>query len=272
MTCQDVIDRDIAEEYLLGRLADPVREEFEQHYFDCERCFADLEAMRAVQSELRQRPRQRRPDTLPRRTRFAARWIAVAATILLLIGADLIWGVSGLIRALRQRPATNDASRVTPRDQSNAAGQPPPVEELQRLARVTPPPAPTTRLRSGPSAPAGYAGGMSRYRAGDYAAAVPLLAGALRAEPSAEAARFYLGASQLLAGDAAGAVATLSPLAQRERSAYAEESRFLIAKAYLGQGDTTKATDMLSRTIAMHGDRQAEAVALRDAVGALRSR
>ena len=271
MTCQDVIDRHIAEDYLLGRLADPVREEFERHYFDCGRCFADLEALRAVRAQLERRPRERRAATA-RRTRFAPHWVAAAAAILLLMAGGIIAGLGDLIATLRRSPAASNASTAPPTAGSPTAGPSPLPEEVQRLARVTPPPASTTQLRSAAGSRVTFREGMSRYRIGDYAAAIPLLERALRDEPSAEDARFYLAASELLIGDARRAIVTLMPIAERPESPYAEESRFLIAKACLQVNDIPSATDMLNRTIAMHGERASEAAALRDALSRSSSR
>lgn len=270
MTCQDVVDRVIAEDYLLGRLPDPVREEFERHYFDCDRCFAELEALRAVRSELQQRPRDRQPAAA-RRTRFAPHWVAAAAAILLLTAGGIIAGLGDLIATLRNPPAASNASRAPSPAGPSAAGRPLP-EEVQRLARVTPPPASTTQLRSAAGSRPAFRDGMSRYRIGEYTSAIPLLERALRDEPSAEDSRFYLAASQLLTGDARRAVATLMPIADRPESSYAEESRFLIAKAYVQLGDTASATDMLNRTIEMHGEREADAARLREALSRATSR
>lgn len=41
----EVIQQQIAEKYALGELSPEVREQFEEHYFDCAECVADLEAL-----------------------------------------------------------------------------------------------------------------------------------------------------------------------------------------------------------------------------------
>src|ERR1700687_5497371 len=56
MNCKEVEEREILEEYLLDRLTEPDREEFEKHYFECASCFSQLETRLAVQAELRRQP------------------------------------------------------------------------------------------------------------------------------------------------------------------------------------------------------------------------
>jgi hypothetical protein len=44
----EVIQQNIAEKYALGELSPEVREQFEEHYFECAECAADLEAMASL--------------------------------------------------------------------------------------------------------------------------------------------------------------------------------------------------------------------------------
>jgi hypothetical protein len=53
MNCKEVQELDIAERYLLDRLTEPEREEFEKHYFECGSCFSQLQTGLTVQAELR---------------------------------------------------------------------------------------------------------------------------------------------------------------------------------------------------------------------------
>jgi TolA-binding protein len=133
---------------------------------------------------------------------------------------------------------------------------------MAQLSRVDPPPYAPSRLR-GVGERAAFEAAMARYVAGDLEGAVTGLRPVVRADPSAEDARFYLGASELLTGHAADAIATLLPVANRGDSAYAEEASFLIAKAQLGQGDAASARRALDRTITFDGSRATEARELR---------
>lgn len=44
----DVVQQQIAEKYALGELSPELREQFEEHYFDCAECAADLEALASL--------------------------------------------------------------------------------------------------------------------------------------------------------------------------------------------------------------------------------
>ena len=52
MNCQEVEERDILEGYLLNRLSEAERDEFELHYFECESCVSLLQTGLTVQAEL----------------------------------------------------------------------------------------------------------------------------------------------------------------------------------------------------------------------------
>ena len=84
MNCQEVEERDILEEYLLDRLTEPERDEFEKHYFECGSCFSQLQTRLALQTELRRQP------AMPARTRGASlrrvwAWTPAFAAVVLLI-------------------------------------------------------------------------------------------------------------------------------------------------------------------------------------------
>jgi tetratricopeptide (TPR) repeat protein len=159
---------------------------------------------------------------------------------------------------------------VTGRAGSVLGGLPssPTSEEIARLAAVAPPPYAPARFRDGGERTA-FTAGMRRYVAHDFAGAIRPLEQAVRESPAAEDARFYLGASYLLAGHSKNASRTLEPLAAYTRSPFAEEAQFLIAKACLQSGDLSTALAALDKTIAMQGDREQDARSLRDRVAAL---
>ena len=253
MTCTDVDERDIAESYLLGRLNEDDRTAFEQHYFECARCYSQLEAIGAVREALARQPRR---STLSSRWP----WLAAAAALLLAISSALVW--QSLRSGDRAQPAGNVVSAPAERPPS------PNPEELARLAVFAPPPYSPTRFRNSADR-AAFTLGMREYVAQEFQRAIPALERALRESPSAEDARFYLGASYLLAGRSPDAISALDPLASSTRSPYAEEAQFLIAKAHLKAGDLPAALVALDKTTAMRGDREQEARALRTRVAAL---
>jgi hypothetical protein len=56
MDCTRVAREEIAERYLVGDLSDGDRNAFEEHYFECARCFEELDALQAIQAVLKTSP------------------------------------------------------------------------------------------------------------------------------------------------------------------------------------------------------------------------
>jgi len=69
-----------AERYVLGRLTATEVEEFESHYFDCDECFATVEALRAVKCQL-EKDRQSVPQLAQRPNPTTRWWLALAAAV-----------------------------------------------------------------------------------------------------------------------------------------------------------------------------------------------
>ena len=254
MTCEEVEQRGIAEDYLLGRLSEADQEAYEQHYFECGECYARLEALRRVQSALTTTARAARPP-------LTMRWLAVAAAAIVAVGGALFaWRLLSHPEVEPQQP---------PLAASAPAAKPPQIpEDVVQMARVEPPPYAPRRLRS--AAPRErFDAAMEAYQAGDFAKAIPPFEEALRSAPGDDATRFYLGASYALTSEWRTAIQTLQPLLTRRDSAYAEEAAFITARAYVHVNDIAGAMAALDTTIAFDGDRAAEARALRAKLAAL---
>jgi Putative zinc-finger len=109
----EVIEQKIAEKYVLGDLSAEVREQFEEHYFDCAECTSDLEALASLltvgkvvaQEGLSSKPPA--PDkTAERRGWFAwLRPITVVSAMAALLGVFVLQN-AGLIPVLK-RPSAN---------------------------------------------------------------------------------------------------------------------------------------------------------------------
>src|SRR3954468_5324387 len=179
MQCSEVDERDVAEAYLLGRLSEADRDAYETHYFECARCYSELQALRDVSDSLRATPRETgvRPGSFGygRSGRSAARpwvWAAMAATLILATSA-LAWVA---FRPGARAPAPSVATAPT--------APPPAVDRIAELAIVTAPPYEARQFRNAARREA-FTSGMAKYRAGDYAGAVPLLERAVAQEPEA---------------------------------------------------------------------------------------
>ena len=54
MPCDQIAAEGLAERYLFGQLREQDQAAFERHYFDCERCFGELQTLVAMRAELRE--------------------------------------------------------------------------------------------------------------------------------------------------------------------------------------------------------------------------
>src|SRR5262245_35841385 len=89
MTCDDVVNGEIVEKYVLDELTEETREAFEQHYFECGRCFELLQTHRALQVEL-DRTRASATTEVPRQSRqWLWTWAPAMAVLLIAVGVGI---------------------------------------------------------------------------------------------------------------------------------------------------------------------------------------
>jgi TolA-binding protein len=256
MNCKEVEEQDIAEQYLLDRLTDPEREEFEKHYFECGTCLSQLQTGLSMQTELRRQP------AMPARAEGASLrrtwvWAPVFATIVVLFSAGIWW-----YSARSRQPAQHVASsppKVSPEVPLQA--QPPlAAPSLEELARVEPPPYSGAVLRGAEDeAHETFHKAMQYYVNGDYARAIPGVRTAVKASPQSASLNFYLGACYLLAGENDPAIVSFRHTVSLGDPAYSESAHFYLAKAYLRKKEITPAEDELQKTVQLHGSMEADA-------------
>jgi TolA-binding protein len=111
---------------------------------------------------------------------------------------------------------------------------------------------------------------LDAYRADDFSEAAQRLKGLVRREPQNAAARFYLGVSELFAGDNAAAAATLEAAATLAgEEAGGREATWYLALAYRRTGQRDRAAASLNALCASKGPHAADACAgLRELAGA----
>jgi anti-sigma factor RsiW len=100
MNCEQVTKEEISEKYLLGRLSEAEQGAFELHFFECERCFEEVESLRMLQTELRQNPSAIREKTSKRQS-LVWRWACRSAR-----GADRRHWMVGMASDRCARAAT----------------------------------------------------------------------------------------------------------------------------------------------------------------------
>ncbi|HET7698352.1 MAG TPA: tetratricopeptide repeat protein [Vicinamibacterales bacterium] len=258
MDCERVGREEILDSYLLGRLNEADAHAFEAHCFECVRCFEDLEALTAIQRELRRSGGDSASDArVP-----VLRWAPAAG---LAAAAVLAAGVMFWMRAPATTPeppgAQVSSARETPVRTPAPTGQAGvPDPSLAQLARVEPPPyEPVTLRGAADEATARFRRGMDHYRKGDYDRAIVDLRDASQLDPGAAHVRFFLGICHLMSGQDGAAVEQLRATLALGDSAYLEEAHWYLAKAYLRRKDVGAARAQLTALVALRGARRAEA-------------
>lgn len=240
MTCQAAEFGNIAEKYVLGRLNEPERSAFEEHYFLCPKCLEELRIWQAVHQ-----------TTVPAAGRrpFAALYVCTAAAAA--VAVILFLGFAGATLAWRHpEPAASVARVDAPVSQ----------DYLQLLARVEAPHYQAPVLRGTADAPERlYRSAMLNYSRGEYGAAADGLKAALGRNPEAVAPRFYLGVCDLMLGRVDDAVSELRRADSAGPTLYQEQARFFLSKALIARRDVDGASRVLESIIPLAGDRQVEA-------------
>lgn len=120
MDHSDALHLHAAEKYLLGELPPLLREEYEEHYFDCEECASDMRALAAFASGAREtfRTEHSRQEKEPAKITGIFGWLRPAiaapalAALLLIIGYQSLVTIPKLRRA-SALPLTQSADLVS---------------------------------------------------------------------------------------------------------------------------------------------------------------
>ena len=118
MDHSDVARLQAVEKYVLGELPGEVRDEFEEHYFDCAECAKDVthmtEFMTASRMVLEEAPRLREASqaTSKKAGRFAWLRPVIAVPAMAALAAIVIFQNVVTIPALKQRGATDETTEV----------------------------------------------------------------------------------------------------------------------------------------------------------------
>jgi len=258
MDCQRVMREQLSEKYVSGALDDADRDAYELHYFDCARCSNELEALVLLRAELeRSTPRSGDAPTGAGDRRWP--WLALAAAAVVVAAIAVFrWQSAPEPEATVAEAAPIQAPSSSPVESPAASVDT--VAVLARLAEVSPPVYTPATLRSTPSpAVRRFRQAMESYARADYAEAVPGLEEAAAMDASLPQVPFFLGACHLFTGDVDRAIGAWRIVVGLGESAYLEEARFYLAKAFLKKGDVTGARTELEATVALAGDREAEA-------------
>jgi tetratricopeptide (TPR) repeat protein len=258
--CVKVAREEIIEKYLVGTLSEEDRDAFEEHYFECARCFEDLQSLRAIRDELRLAGAEFETRT----TRPFLRWAPAAG-----MAAALVLAVAVLVWMSRPPEAPPEATNTQLPSRVELSEKPQPSEpdstvasepSLDQLARFEPPRYEPLTLRGAPDeSTERFRQGMERYRKADYEGAVVDLRAAAELDPDAAHIRFLLGISQLMLGQDSDAIDRLRATIELGDSPYLEEAHWYLAKAFMRRKDLGAAESQLQRLIQLGGSWSGEA-------------
>ena len=271
VNCEQVIRDALAEPYLRGELNEADQEAFERHYFECARCFDELETYRALGQALKEVDQLPLAEPAVRGASVHWMWAAAAATVVMAIALSL-W-LPRTTPAPLEVPGTSPSAVATPPPAMRPPAPAPNVPSLTELAHVLPPTyTPATMRGASDDAARRFREAMQRYVTGDFAGAMAGLRVAARDHPDAPDIAFFLGVCSLLTGERAAAVGQLRRTIALGESPYLEEAHFYLAKAHLRRGELQAASSELAKTVQLRGDREKEARELLQRVEVLRKR
>jgi len=250
MDCDRIMKEEITEKYLLGQLSETEQESFEKHFFECGRCFEEVETYRALQAELKHAAPAIRgePAMRPHRLwRWA--WAPAAAVAMLALGFGWWMWRPGVA------PVKSPAIVVKP-----TAPQPASVPSLIELAQVRPPDyVPSTLRGAEDEATQRFRAAMRHYVKGDYAAAIPGLRASLKLDPQAIETNFFLGICYLMTDQTDAAIERLRRTVALGDSPYLEDAHLYLAKCHLRKDDAPAAWAELNITLQLQGEHEKEA-------------
>lgn len=265
MTCDDIERDEIAERYLLGRLSDEERDEFEAHYFDCTRCLERLQAMEAAQEALASETasNQDRPSAGSGHAATAGSRRAWRVAAAVAAAAVIVLSVRVLQEGPTGDPSSEPASQTKPVDAPGVPPSPQAAETepaLARLGAFDPPAYAPMRLRSNATdAQREFRSAMVVYVEKNYADAAAQLRRVIALPGPPIDAFFYLAVCELQTGQLQDAASAFERVIAFGESPYLEDAHFLLAKTRIRQRDVAAARSQLLRVIALAGDRREEA-------------
>jgi tetratricopeptide (TPR) repeat protein len=249
MDCTLITKQEFAERYALGKLGPEQCDAYERHYFECERCFNELQQLLVIRRELEA---QALNAPAPQRDfgwRSTWWWPALASAAAIVVVVMLgYW---------REAPAP------LPGPDPGATR----AMALAELSRIDPPIYEAPVLRGvHDTASTAFRAGMKDYLAGDFNAAALRLREAAAADSSRPDIAFYLGAAELLADRPDAARAEFERLIGLGDTPFSEEAHFYLGKALLRQGRLSQARLEFQLVADKKGLLQAEAKALLEAL------
>jgi len=246
------------ERYIQGTLPPLEQQEFEEHYFDCPVCLAQLETLQAVKQQLARRPVKTPKATLLWPVGLGALGAIGALAAMLVIG---FFCYRTFVHRPGQRAATV-AKAVSPQipPASPSAPPTPNTTAISQLADLSLPPFQAANLR-GINEDSVFDAGMKAYAKTDCRSAIDTLSRVKVEDSNALAAHFYSGVCQMHRNDFAVASLNLRKVSDAGDSPQQEAALYYLAQIALAKNDAATARHYLEIAISLHGDFQRRAQA-----------
>ncbi len=230
MTCRQIREQKLLEEYLEGKLAKEQRDALEFHVRSCTECGPRLASLREALSAARAgaaKPAQSaaRPSRKQKQVRI---WLAAGAVVLAIAAG--VWLGKGRVSPSPAREQPRKEAPLPP-------GELRPVREkiLQDLATFFPLAYVPPIKPPGPAAERTLRTAMQLYMNRQIPQAAAALEEVIRLEPSFVYAKLYSGVCALLQGDSGKAEQRLREVLASGDEFYRDEARFYLAKALFVQ-------------------------------------
>jgi len=242
--CTGTLTDRYLERYIQGTLPEDEAQQFEEHYFDCSACLAQVQALQAVALRLRNEPRKAARAPIPWPIRVAA-LTAIAAMLVIGFFTFRLKHTSPPQQAVAAAPAT-PAAKPSPQP-SLAAGA------ISRLADLTMPAFQASNLR-GQAGDPHFDEGMKAYTRQDCQSTVKALSQVPAQDEDSLAAQFFMGVCQMRNGNLGTATRILESVANAGDSPQQEAALYYLAQVALERNDANSARRYLTRTVSLHGD------------------
>jgi TolA-binding protein len=247
--CTGTLTDQYLERYIQGTLPEHEAQQFEEHYFECPNCLAQVEALQAVTRRLGTQPRMPAKAPIPWPVRVAA-LMAIAAMLVVGFITFRVKRASPAQQAVAAGPVA-PAAKPAPQPSLAAAA-------VSRLADLTLPAFQARTLR-GQNGDPNFDSGMKAYTSQDCPGAVKALAQVPSHDEDSLAARFFMGVCQMRDGDLGAASKSLGSVANAGDSPQQEAALYYLAQVALERNDADAARHYLARTVSLHGDFESRA-------------
>ena len=239
--CTGAPAEQLAEQYVAGTLSDSESRAFEEHYFDCPVCLAQLQALEAVALQI-----HRNPVKIPGRV---IAWPAIVGAIGAIAALLLIAVIGYRDFARRAANAKNPGASSSPVEKSKPSS----TSAISQLADLSLPPFEVSSLR-GEGVNRNFSAGMKAYASGDCAAAVRELARVPAGSADALTAQLYSGVCQMKLNQLAAAATILDGVVGKGDSPQQEAALYYRAQIALLRSDAAGARHNLEMVVSLHGD------------------